>query len=201
MKRMLVIAMVVLIALSITACGKGKQIDTFLNAMELSVKADEDLVAAGNSTFKAATEIIDKYSQMITDAESMLKIPEVGSKEQQDKYFDLKKRIETMASQFDAAQKSEAMPEANAETAAVETGKIAGKDDKNTIDALLDTYETMVQTYEKKGSKLSVSDVFAINKKMVEMNNAKKTSKMTTEQTNRLLGLIERLATLVAKKK
>lgn len=200
MKRMLIIAMVVLMALSITACGKGKKIDTFLNAMELSVKADEDLIAAGNSTFKAATEIIDKYSQMISDAEGMLKIPELGTKVQQEKYFDLKKRIEMMASQFDAAQKSEAMPEANAENTAMENGKTAGKDDKNTIDALLDTYETMVQTYEKKGSKLSVSDVFAINKKMIEMNNAKKTSKMTAAQTNRLLGLIERLTILIAKK-
>lgn len=200
MKRMLIIAMVVLMALSITACGKGKKIDTFLNAMELSVKADEDLITAGTSTFKAATEIIDKYSQMISDAEGMLKIPELGTKVQQEKYFELKKRIEMMASQFDAASNSEAMSEENAENTAMETGKTAGKDDKNTIDALLDTYETMVQTYEKKGSKLSVSDVFAINKKMIEMNNAKKTSKMTAAQTNRLLGLIERLTILIAKK-
>lgn len=204
MKRILVIATFILIALTIIGCGgKSKKIDTYLNGLELSVGNDEKSIAAGDSIFKSSAEIDAKYSSDLSIGDNDYAILTKGNPSQQKKFADLKTRIDIMKANLSKT------PQAPAEVEVVEriveknapTTPVVKKDEGNSMDKWLDSYEQFVVTYEQAGDKISINDIMKINEKLAELNKKKTTSKMTPAQLTRLTQLIGRLTKVMQKTK
>ncbi len=209
MKRILVISMLVLVAITVMGCNTAsKKIDTYLNGLEVSVANDEKSLDAGESVLENPIDVVNKYESDLSIGVDQYKILTEGKPEQQKKYADIKNRIDVLQSRLSAMNEEPVeeveiptpntpatpnRPPAKPVVKPTETVKPVD----NQIDKLLNSYEAVVETYE--GSKLGMKDVAKISTKLAELKKQTDGVDMTEAQMERLGNLTVRFTRALQK--
>ena len=206
MKKILVISILVLVGLTLVGCNTAsKKIDTYLNGLELSVANDEKSLDAGESILVNPTDVENKYKSDLAIGVDQYMILTKGNPEQQRKFADIKNRIDVLQSRLPL------LPEEIAEEVKPTTPNKPSTPNKpyvppvvkptepvkpvdNSIDKLLNTYETIVQTYERAadGGKLGMKDMAKITTDLSELKKKTEGVEMSEAQMGRLGNLTVR---------
>lgn len=193
-----------IILLCVIGCNnKSKEIDKFLDALELAIQNDEKLIESGESSYKDYESVTEKYwSEFFHEEKMNSEIMKNGSKAQQERYLELQNRVEKIAAN---SPKRESQISENTESSdsgdkiASNKKEVADTRKKNDLDAWLDSYEKLVVKFEKAGSNLGLNDVMEINEALAELSEKQTDSDMTPAQANRLVKLINRLTKVMEK--
>lgn len=198
MKRILKVSTLLLITLIMIGCNTmSKKIDTYLNGLELSVANDEKAMDAGESVLVYQRDVEDKYRSDLAIGEDQYKILTQGNSDQQKKFADIKSRIDILKSRLPAGDLPESSPEAIVVAKPTESEKPV----ENSIDKLLNSYESVVETYEKAANegKLGVGDMVKISTKLAELKKKTDKAEMSPEQMTRLGNLTIRFTKVLEK--
>lgn len=219
MKKILVISILVLVGLTVVGCNTAsKKIDTYLNGLELTVANDEKSLDAGELVLVNPIDVENKYKSDLAIGVDKYMILTKGNPEQQRKFADIKNRIDVMQSKLSMAMEEadeEIVPEApntpatpnkpntpsKPNTPPVVTPTEPVKPAENSIDKLLNTYETIVQTYEKAADngKLGMKDMAKITNDLSELKKKTADVEMSEAQMGRMGNLTVRFTKVLKK--
>ncbi len=181
MKRILVISLLAIVAIAVIGCNTAsKKIDTYLNGLELSVANDEKSLDAGESVLVTPIDVEDKYKSDLAIGEDQYMILTKGNPEQQRKFADIKNRIDVLKSRLSMEVEEEEVVLDTPNTPATPNKPYVppvtkptepAKPVENSIDKLLNTYETIVETYERAADndKLGMKDLAKITSDLSEL--------------------------------
>ncbi|MCB5271977.1 MAG: hypothetical protein LHW56_09060 [Candidatus Cloacimonetes bacterium] len=213
MKKILVITILVLAGLTLVGCNSAsKKIDTYLNGLELSVANDEKSLDAGESILVIPTDVENKYKADLAIGVDQYMILTKGNPEQQRKFADIKNRIDVLQSRLPIVAEEiaeEVNPNAPNTPSTPNKPYVPPvtkpteptKPVENSIDKLLNTYETIIVTYENAADsgKLGMKDMAKITTDLSELKKKTDGVEMTDAQSGRLGNLTVRFTKVLKK--
>lgn len=209
MKRILVISLLAIVAIAVVGCNTAsKKIDTYLNGLELSVANDEKSLDAGETVLVNPIDVENKYKADLAIGIDQYMILTKGNPEQQRKFADIRSRIDILQSKLpiEVEEVEEEVVVATPSTPATPNKPVTkpttpAKPVENSIDKLLNTYETIVATYEKAADdgKLGMKDMAKITADLSELKKRTEGVEMSDAQMARTGNLTVRFTKVLTK--